>query len=203
MNILAIGAHPDDVEYGCCGTLLKHVRRGDKVFILVLSIGERSGDKESRKKEAEESAKRIGAQLSISDFPDTNIPQDHSVIEKIEEAVRKAKPDRVYIHSINDVHQDHRNVAYTSLVAARSVSEILSFESPSLYLNFKPAYYVDITDFIEQKTKILKLFITQNGKDFMKINAIQGLAQFRGLSSSVKYAEAFEIIRILKTADNV
>jgi LmbE family N-acetylglucosaminyl deacetylase len=203
MNILAIGAHPDDVEYGCCGTLLKHSRRGDRVSILVLSMGERSGDKELRKKEIEQSSKLIGAQLSIFNFPDTNIPQNHSVIEKIEEVVRKTMPDRVYIHSINDIHQDHRNVAYTSLVATRSVPEIFSFESPSLYLNFKPDYYVDITNFIEQKTKILDLFITQNGKDFMKINAIQGLAQFRGLSSSVKYAEAFEIIRILKTADNV
>ena len=203
MNVLAIGAHPDDIEYGCCGTILKHVKRGDNVFFIVLSQGERSGNKDLRKKEAIESAKTMGSQLFIFDFPDTNIGQSHEVIEEIEKIVKKINPDRIYTHSIKDVHQDHRNVAYNSLVAARSVPEILSYESPSLYLDFKPNYYIDITDFIQQKTKILAKFKTQDGKDFIKINAIQGLAQYRGLASSVRFAEAFDAIRILKSANNV
>jgi len=203
MKILAIGAHPDDIEFGCCGTLLKHVARGDKVFFIVLSQGERGGNKNLRKKEAEESAKMIGAELFIFDLPDTNIPQSHDVIEKIEGVIRKVMPDRIYIHSIKDTHQDHRNVAYNSLVGARTVPEIFCFESPSLYLDFKPNYYIDVSNFIYQKAKILNKFNTQNGKDFMKINAIQGLAQFRGLASSVKYAEAFEAIKILKLGKNV
>ena len=203
MNILAIGAHPDDIEYGCCGTILKHVKRGDKVFFVVLSQGGRGGDKDIRKEEAEESAKAIGAKLFMFDFPDTSIPQSHEVIEKLEEIIKQTRPDRIYTHSIKDMHQDHRNVAYNTLAAARNIPEIFCFESPSLYLDFRPNYYIDVTDFIPQKTKILDRFKTQNGKDFMKINAIQGLAQFRGLASSVKHAEAFEAIKILKLESDV
>ncbi len=198
MNVIAIGAHPDDIEYGCYGTMLKHRREGDKLVFIVLSRGEKSGDKNVRKKEAIESAKRIGAKLYLFSYPDTNIPQNHDVIEKIEKILGEFKPQRIYTHSTKDTHQDHRIVAYATLAAARFVSEILCYESPSLYLDFQPNYYVDISSFMEEKRKALDGFATQNSKDYMKINAINGLAQFRGLATSVKYAEAFEAIKILK-----
>ncbi len=198
MNVIAIGAHPDDIEYGCYGTLLKHRMDGDKVVFIVLSQGEKSGDREARKKEAIESAKRVGAKLYLFKYPDTNIPQGHEVIEKLEKIIDDFKPQRVYTHSTKDTHQDHRTIAHATLVAARTVPEILCYESPSLYLNFQPNYYVDITKFIDEKRKALDGFVTQNSKDYMKINAINGLAQFRGLVTSVKYAEAFEAIKILK-----
>ncbi len=198
MNVIAIGAHPDDIEYGCYGTLLKHKREGDKLVFIIMSHGERAGDKDVRKKEATESAKRVGAKLYLFNYPDADIPHGHEIIEKMEKIVEEFKPQRVYTHSIKDTHQDHRTIAHATLVAARSVPEILCYESPSLYLNFQPNYYVDISKFIEDKRKALNGFVTQNSKDYMKINAINGLAQFRGLATAVKYAEAFEAIKILK-----
>jgi LmbE family N-acetylglucosaminyl deacetylase len=201
MNVIAIGAHPDDIEYGCYGTMLKHKKTGDSIAFIVMSNGEKSGDRRARKQEAIDSAKRVGAKLYLFRYPDTNIPHTHDVIEKLEEIIRKFRPQRVYTHSIKDTHQDHRTVARATLVAARTIPEILSYESPSLYLSFQPNYYIDITSFIDNKTEALKTFATQNSKDYMKINAIKGLAQFRGLTSSVKYAEAFEAVRILKISD--
>ncbi len=198
MNVIAIGAHPDDIEYGCYGTIMKHRREGDKVVFIVISHGEKSGDKDVRKKEAIDSAKRVGSKLYLFNYPDTNIPQTHDVIEKLEKIVEEFKPQRIYTHSTKDTHQDHRTVAYATLAAARFVPEIFCYESPSLYLNFQPNYYVDITNFIKNKTEALNTYATQNSKDYMKIDAIKGLAQFRGLVTSVKYAEAFEAIKILK-----
>ncbi len=198
MKVIAIGAHPDDIEYGCYGTILRHKANGDEVHFIVLSAGEKSGERETRIKEAEESAKTLGVTLHQFHYPDANIPQTHDVIDKIEKIINEIKPHRIYTHSIMDTHQDHRTVAYHTLAAARFVPEILFYESPSLYLGFKPNYYVDITEHINAKVEALSNFSTQNHKDFMKINAIQGLAQFRGLASSVKYAEAFEVVRILK-----
>ncbi|RLJ10255.1 MAG: hypothetical protein DRP15_00615, partial [Candidatus Aenigmatarchaeota archaeon] len=192
MNVVAIGAHPDDIEYGCYGTLRKHLERGDKLVFIILTKGEKSGDANERAKEAQESANKLGAELHIFDYPDTNIPQSHDVIENLEKIINKIRPTRVYTHSVKDTHQDHRTVAYHTLVAARSVPEIFSYESPSLYIGFSPNYYVDITKYMDDKIKALSMFNTQNGKEYMKINAIKGLAQFRGLVSSVKYAEAFE-----------
>ena len=118
--------------------------------------------------------------------------------ERIEKLINEVNPQRIYTHSVKDTHQDHRNVAYATLAAARNVSEIFLYESPSLYLDFKPNYYVDVSDFIDEKLRILNLFASQNGKDYMKIEAIKGLAKFRGLATFINYAEAFEIFRVLK-----
>jgi LmbE family N-acetylglucosaminyl deacetylase len=199
MKIIAIGAHPDDIEFGCGGTLMRHLKRGDQVTFIVLSRGEKGGDPELRVSEARESAKKMGADIHIFDFPDTEIPQSHTLINKLESVIKQVNPRRVYTHSVKDTHQDHRNAAYATLSAARSVPEIFAFESPSLYLNFSPTYYVDITSYIDKKIGILNKFTTQNGKDYMKINAIRGLSQFRGLGPAVSHAEAFEIVRILKS----
>ncbi len=198
MRVIAIGSHPDDVEYGCAGTLIKHVNRGDEVHFIVVSRGEMSGDPNIREKEARKSAENIGAKIHIFDYPDTKIPQDHTIIGEIEKIIEEVGPQRIYTHSVSDTHQDHRNVAYATLAAARNIPEILFYESPSIYLDFRPSYYVDITDYIDRKVKTLNIFATQNGKDYMKIEAIKGLAQFRGLATKIKYAEAFEVFRILK-----
>lgn len=198
MNVIAIGSHPDDIEYGCAGTILKHVKSGDDVHFIIMSRGGMAGDPDAREKEAKESAKKIGAKIHIFDYNDTEIPQDHTVIDRLERIIREVKPQRIYTHSVKDTHQDHRNVAYASLAAARSVPEIFFYESPSLYLDFNPNYYVDITDCMEEKFNILNMFATQNGKDYMKIEAIRGLAKYRGLATFINYAEAFEAFRILK-----
>jgi LmbE family N-acetylglucosaminyl deacetylase len=199
MHILAVGAHPDDIEFGCAGTILRHIKRGDEVTFVVLSKGEKGGDPETRVKEAREAAKAVGANINVYDFPDTAIPQSHELIDRLEALIKNLNPRRVYMHSVKDTHQDHRNSAFATLSAARSVPEILAYESPSLYLNFNPNYYVDISNYMEKKMKILNLFTTQNGREYMKMNAIRGLSQFRGLAPSVGHAEAFEIVRILKS----
>jgi len=138
MNVIAIGAHPDDIEYGCYGAIMRHLERGDKVHFIILSAGEKSGDRETRLKEAEESARRMGVVLHQFHYPDTNIPMSHDVIDNIERIIKEVNPQRIYTHSVNDTHQDHRTVAYHTLAAARFVPEILFYESPSLYLGFKP-----------------------------------------------------------------
>jgi LmbE family N-acetylglucosaminyl deacetylase len=140
----------------------------------------------------------MGAKIHMFDYPDTEIPHSHDVIGKMEDIIREVAPQRIYTHSVKDTHQDHRNVAYASLVAARNVPEIFFYESPSLYLDFNPNYYVDISGFMDRKLELLNLFVTQNGKGYMKIDAIKGLAQFRGLAIKIRHAEAFEIFRILK-----
>ena len=199
MNILAIGAHPDDIEFGCAGTIMRHIKRGDEVTFIIISRGERGGSPETRVMEAKESARKIGAKLHVFEYPDTEIPQSHELIARLEKIVRETGARRVYTHSIKDTHQDHRNTAYATLSAARFVPEILAYESPSLYLNFSPNYYVDISSYIDKKIELLNKFTTQNGRDYMKINAIRGLSQFRGLGPAVSHAEAFEVIRILKS----
>jgi LmbE family N-acetylglucosaminyl deacetylase len=94
MNILAIGAHPDDVEYGCAGTLIRHVLRGDNVFII---DGAQGGDPAARREEQLAAVKIIGAQeVFFGDYPDTRSPRvDHG-----HRVGHKANPSRFGVHSL-------------------------------------------------------------------------------------------------------
>ena len=84
MNILAIGSHPDDIELGCAGTLFMHKKIGDKIFLLIITNGEKGGNPKHRIKEAKKSAKIIGAEIIVLDFPDGEIKEDVFLIKSIE-----------------------------------------------------------------------------------------------------------------------
>src|SRR5262249_15541241 len=95
-RVLAIGAHPDDVEIGCGGALLDHRRRGDRISILTLSRGAVGGDHRERVGESCATADAIGAQLLFGDLPDTEIDDGIDTIRLIEEVVREVDPTVVY-----------------------------------------------------------------------------------------------------------
>jgi LmbE family N-acetylglucosaminyl deacetylase len=199
MRILAVGAHPDDIELGAGGTIARHVNKGDEVYFLVLTYGEQSGGKRQREKEALESAKILKVKsLFFSGIPDTKVTEGIETIMAIENLINEIKPYRVYTHCHKDRHQDHRNTALATYSAARKVPEILAYESPDSYPNFTPQYYVQITDTIKQKISALKKYRSQQNKRYFEVNAIKGLAQFRGYQIGVPYAEAYEVIRIVK-----
>ena len=98
MNILAIGAHPDDIEFGCGGALFKYSENGHKVYMLVLSKGDKGGDPEIRQKEQEDSARilKVG-KLFFSDYLDTEIVQSQKLITEIESFFKEVKPDLIFV----------------------------------------------------------------------------------------------------------
>ncbi|MEM2507017.1 MAG: PIG-L deacetylase family protein [Nitrososphaeria archaeon] len=199
MKVLAVGAHPDDIELGAGGTIARHVLEGDDVYFLILTYGEQSGEKEERKKEAIESAKVLKVNsVYFCGIPDTKVTDGIETIMAIENLINEIKPQRVYTQCHKDRHQDHRNTALATYSAARRVPEILAYESPDSYPNFSPQYYVQIADTIKQKILALKKYRSQQNKRYFEVNAIKGLAQFRGYQIGVPYAEAFEVIRVVK-----
>lgn len=200
MNILAIGAHPDDVELGCGGVLLKAARNGHNVFLYTLTRGSASGDPNERLKELKYSANYIGVNISwIDNLEDTKLSLNSELISHIEYIINKSRADIVYTHSPSDTHHDHRAVAAASIEAARLVSNVLSFEIP-VTKDFKPQVYYDISDIIEDKIRLINLFLTQKDKMFLQSNAIKGLAQYRALQSrmndSITSVEAFEVVKL-------
>lgn len=198
MKILAIGAHPDDVEFGVGGTLAKHAKQGDEIHILVLSSGERGGLAAQRAKEAKQAAKVLGASsIRISDLQDAKITDTVETVMKVENVINQIRPQRVYTHNSKDTHQDHRYAALASISAARYMAEILAYESPLTFPSFNPQVYMDITGNLQTKVKALKTYKSQAEKVYMKAEAIEGLARYRGHQAMVKYAEAFEVIRIV------
>jgi LmbE family N-acetylglucosaminyl deacetylase len=201
MNILAIGAHPDDIELGCGGLLLKAARQDHhNIFMYTLTRGGASGDPEERTKELIQSAKCVGAKkLWIDNFEDTKLSLSSDLINHIEFFIKKADPDIVLTHSIGDTHHDHRAIAASTMEAGRFVPNILAYEIP-VTRDFKPQVYYDISDVIDGKIELINIFLSQRSKSFLQSNAIRGLAQYRALQSrfdnSVSCVEAFEVQKL-------
>src|SRR5580658_4624253 len=147
-TVLAIGAHPDDVEIGAAGTLLAHRAAGDTVAILTLSRGARGGPDDARAGEAREAARLLGASLYLEEMEDTRISESDPTIGAISAVIAEVKPTMLYTHSIHDVHQDHRNTHRAVMVAARRVGRVYCFQSPSATVDYRPTHFVTIDDHI-------------------------------------------------------
>jgi LmbE family N-acetylglucosaminyl deacetylase len=198
LKILAIGAHPDDIELGCAGTILSIAKSDGKAWGLILTNGEKSGDPEIRRKEAINAGKILKMEkMFFSDLLDTRVEEGIETISVIENMIETVKPDTVITHSLNDTHQDHRNCARATISAARNVPTIISFEPPSLTPMFQPTLYVDMSSTFNEKIRALQQYVSQNDKEFLKIDAIKGLAKFRGYQAKVEYAEAFEVVKMI------
>lgn len=205
MNILAIGAHPDDIELGCGGLLIKSARQGHNVYMYSLTRGGAGGDSNERSEELARSARFIKAkQLWIDNFEDSKLTVSNDLINHIEFFINKANPDLILTHSHGDVHHDHRAIALATLEAARFNSNVLSYEIP-LSRNFDPKVFVDISEVVNEKVELIEIFWSQQSKLYLKANAIKGLAEYRALQSrlntSIKYVEAFEVMKICLTND--
>lgn len=202
MNILAIGAHPDDIEIGCAGTLLKYVQKGHNVFLLIMSCGEVGGDPKVRKQEQENSAEAMGAKkLYWAEFKDTQITDDKALINAAENVINEVNPQMVFINYAYDVHQDHRAIAKACLSATRYIKEVLYYEVPTTQ-NFNPDIFVDIGDVLDEKLNLLKIHASQVNRTRIEnlsiLEIAQSCANFRGFQGRVKYAEGFKPVRILK-----
>jgi LmbE family N-acetylglucosaminyl deacetylase len=200
MNILALGAHPDDIELGCGGTLIKASRQGHDVFMYTLTRGGASGDTDQRTKELMLSAKLIGAKrLWIDNFEDTKLSLSSDLINHIEFFINKADPDIVITHSLGDTHHDHRAIAASTIEAGRYIPNILAYEIP-VTRDFKPQVYYDISDVVDDKIQLINTFWSQRSKMFLQSNAIRGLAEYRALQSRlntrVTAVEAFEVQKL-------
>jgi len=197
-SILAVGAHPDDVELGCAGTLALHKLKGDRVYLLVLTRGEATGSPELREDECRRSAEILGVDdLFFGELSDTRVHDGRETIDCIEKVIEEVKPDIVYAPTLKDTHQDHRNAGYATLSAGRRCKIILMYEGATSQRDFTPQVFVDIKQTFESKLKMTRVFGTQvnhqRGVYAAAMKAIEGLAKFRGYQAGVDVAEAFEV----------
>jgi LmbE family N-acetylglucosaminyl deacetylase len=204
MNILAIGSHPDDVEIGCGGALLRHRAKGDTVKVLVLTQGGRGAEtagaelESIRLREAIAAATLLDVEIECWDYPDTELQESAELVNRIEAVVNEFKPDRVYIPYGQDTHQDHRVTSNAAKSACRKVKQILEYEEPSSYNSFTANYWVDITPYIEKKLDSIKLHESQGHKEILKAKSIEGLNLYRGYQASTEYAEGFSTFKFLE-----
>jgi two-component system, NtrC family, response regulator HydG len=195
-TVLAVGAHPDDVEIGAGGTLAAHSAAGDALAILTLSHGAVGGDMAQRARESQESADILGARLFLRDLEDTHVPEGNPTIAIIEEIVEKFSPTVVYTHSVHDLHQDHRSVHRAAMVACRRVSRVYCFQSPSATIDYRPTHFVAVDDYLGRKLKVIDAFGSQAGiRDYMEPELITATARYWARYATGTFAEPFETAR--------
>lgn len=223
MNILAIGAHPDDVEINCGGTLAKYVKQGHKVFTATTTSGNVGSATLSmeeiakiRKEEAKRAAAHIGAEYLCLDYDDEMFFEDREARLALINLVRYCKPDVILTHSPHDYNPDHeltskiaRDIAVMIPVAkivtpnppCPTIPKLIYFETVS-GVGFVPTDYVDISDVIE--TKIAMCYEHQSQISWMRANygkdenfdffkKTRLMNAYRGMQCGVEYAEAFRV----------
>jgi len=201
MNILAIGAHPDDIEFGCGGTLMKMVKKGHNVSMLVMTKGEMGGRPHVRQREQLKAANFIGVKKVFwGNYKDTYIPSNKQVIATIEDMIKKTESEIVFINYYEDTHQDHRLVADNATASSRYVKSVFFYEVPTTQ-RFEPDVFVDISDILKDKLKLLTLHSSQVSKTGVEklsiLESTKSCANFRGFQARVKYAEGFKSLRFL------
>ena len=210
MNVLAIGAHPDDVELGCGATLAKLAEKDHRVRSVVVTNGEAQRDAvwQNRCNEAREAQSVIsGGVVFFLGLEERTVCQvSHALVEKIRTEIAAFKPHQLYCHSEHDRHQTHVAVAKACIIAAHleSVQTVLKFEVPSTVFPFNPTYYSDVTECMGAKLFALSCFKSQAQRYYMLPKAIEGLAAHRAYQMRLPgndeldaAAEAFEIERMI------
>lgn len=195
-RVLAVGAHPDDVEIGCGATLLRHRDLGHPVSVLTLSQGAVGGQQEERRREAAAAAAHLGAELLLGDFTDTRIEHDETLIATITDVVAAVAPTVVYVHSQADNHQDHRAVHEATVIAARRVPELYCYQSPSSRNAFAPTKFVPVDDTVEEKVRLLEHYRSQSARPYLAPDLVTASCRYWARQlTDVRHAEPFEVMR--------
>ncbi len=200
MNILAIGAHPDDIEFGCGGTLIKSIDEGHNVYLLVMSDEATENEKTIRRKEQMDSAEIMKVDdVFFGGFKDTSIRVNKQIIMFVEDILMKVKPELIFVHYFDDTHQDHRNLAKSVQSATRYIKNVLFYEGPTSQ-NFNPTVFEDIDSFQQQKIECLEAHSSQitktNIEDLSIVEIAKASLVFRGIQARVKCAEGFVPLRV-------
>jgi LmbE family N-acetylglucosaminyl deacetylase len=218
MRILAVGAHPDDLDLLCAGTLARYAGDGHEVFMCNVANGdlgsvvmERPEIAATRLMEAQASAAVIGAHhetLGVSDASVRACDPDQQVL--VIDLIRRTQPDAILTHSPNDYMADHNEVSklvfdctyFATLPKLRTKVEQAAALTPIYFmetlsgLGFSPTHFVDITPVFEQKRQMLSKHESQHAwlrdhDQFDVLDEMEIQARFRGNQCGVRYAEGF------------
>jgi N-acetylglucosamine malate deacetylase 1 len=206
-SVIAFGAHPDDLEIGMGGTLAKLARLGYDVNLVIATLPNfvKTDIKEQRRIEATTSAKTMGCKSpQFLDLSPDEITIGRKFVTMIDDIINKHKPEAVFTQWIGDSHQDHQALTRAVIAASRDSNNLFMYETTipgGLTENaFRPQLYIDITETLEVKSNALDCFHSQknNRCGNLWIDAVVGRCSYRGYQMNVKYAEAFEVVKVTK-----
>jgi len=200
MKILALGCHPDDIEFGCGGALSKYAGAGHEVYMMVMTEGHAGGDHHTRRREQEKAADIIGCkQLFWGGYTDTELPLSRALIQTIEKVIGEVEPAFIFVHYGEDTHQDHRVLSQATVTATRYTRNVLFYEGPTTQ-DFTPTVFVALHGVIGRKIDALQAHASQVQKtnigDLNIVELAEAAALFRGTQARIKHAEGFVPLRL-------
>jgi len=212
MNIMAIGAHPDDIEFGCGGTLINHKEFGDKVIYVCMtdteSIDATKGkvirSESELKSETQCAADILGVDnIFYLPFKDLHVPFSFDSVSRLETLIKQYQIDTIYTHWSGDSNQDHISTFKTTMAAARYVKNIYCYEQIPIPRHtdnpMRVNSYTDISRSFDLKIKAAECHQSQFKKykaaGFDVTENLTTLAKFRGIQANCQYAEGFQVIK--------
>jgi CheY-like chemotaxis protein/LmbE family N-acetylglucosaminyl deacetylase len=221
-SVLAIGAHPGDVETAAAGALLAHRALGQKISILTLTrgaglarmasqgeagqgrvgqgrVGQDGAGRDAavaRPGESAMAALALGAALFVEDLQDRCIEEGEPTTGVIRRVIEAVRPAVIYTHSPRDAYQDHRNTHRAVMQAARDVGAVYCFQSPEVIAGFRPTRFVTIDEHIERKLLAIRAFTSPGqAHGLLEPDQVEAAARHWSSRCGGRYAEAFEVIR--------
>ena len=212
IDILAIGAHPDDIEFGCGGTLINHKEFGDKVIYVCMtdteSVDATKGkvirSESELKSETQCAADVLGVDnIFYLPFKDLHVPFSFDSVSRLETLIKQYQIDTIYTHWSGDSNQDHISTFKTTMAAARYVKNIYCYEQIPIPRHtdnpMRVNSYTDISRSFDLKIKAAECHQSQFKKykaaGFDVSENLTTLAKFRGIQANCKYAEGFQVIK--------
>ncbi len=218
MNVLVVSPHPDDETLGAGGTILRLKEEGNKIFWLNITGMTKGGIfSEEMQERRKEQLKNIEDFYKFEGTYNLNLPtaqldsyNTSDAIDKIREVFTKVQPEMLILPDYNDAHSDHKKVfewcyscskvfrfPYIKKIMTMEIVSETDFGKPEN--PFIPNFYVDITEYLEEKINALNIYDTELGEPPFprSIEHVKALATVRGAAAGVKYAEAFRMIKYI------
>lgn len=189
LRIVAIYAHPDDMEINCGGTLKIFSDLGHITYGIILTNGELGGDPEIRLEEAKHAAEVLGVKLIHLNLKDGYVTDKPENIDIVTNYIKKIQPDIIFTHYYKDLHQDHRATFRIARIVSKKTSSALLLSEGVSTINFAPRLYVDISRVFKYKIQSLNFHKSQISK--INIRYLYLLNRLRGAFIGTHYAEAF------------
>ncbi len=210
MNILAIGAHFDDVELGCGGALARHAANGDTVYVYVATVSGFSNQYDQSVRSSQVARAEADAAMEIlgvekmycGDFKTLEIEFVDKLNIEILKLVQNLNIDLVYTHWAGDIHHDHQALSRASLHSCRHVPRLLMYRSNWYHstIDFRGNFYVDITPYWAQKERAILAHESEMERTGRKwVSFFRNEAENAGQRIGVQYAEVFEVVKWLQS----
>jgi len=199
-RVLFLGAHPDDIEIGC-GALIHHIVKQTEILCVTLSDNQKNPDLKNVKDEHIKSMKALGVPdekvvfgpFTTRVFPDAR----QEILEYFLKLRREFQPDLIFVHSKQDVHQDHLTMTDEALRAFRGIT-VLGFDVVRSSYGFFPHFLVEVTEEdVQKKIEALSQYETYRDRYYFNSELTRSIMVRHGALAEVPFAEGFDILRIV------